>query len=79
MMRLDDFCEFFGIQEKDVDDEDIDTVGGLVVKILGRLANENDKVDFQNLHFIVKETDGARISMLVVKKVPDEIEAEKQE
>ena len=26
MMRLDDFCEFFEIQEKDVDDEDISTL-----------------------------------------------------
>ncbi|MBO7672608.1 HlyC/CorC family transporter [bacterium] len=79
MMRLDDFCEFFEIEEKDVDDEDIDTVAGLVVKLLGRLANENDKVNFQNLLFIVKETDGARISMLVVKKLPVAVETEKQD
>ena len=79
MMRLDDFCEYFELQEKDIDDEDIDTVGGLVVKLLGRLANENDRVNFQNLLFIVKETDGARISMLVVKKVPVEAEIEKQD
>ena len=73
MMRLDDFIEFFEIKEKDIDDEDIDTVGGLVVKLLGRLANEGDKVEFQNLLFIVKETDGARISMLVVKKIPQPV------
>lgn len=72
MMRLDDFIEFFEINEKDIDDEDIDTVAGLVVKLLGRLANEGDKVKFNNLLFIVKETDGARISMLVVKKIPQE-------
>lgn len=69
MMRLDDFVEFFDIKEKDIDDEDIDTVAGLVVKLLGRIANEGDRVEFNDLLFIVKETDGARISMLVVKRM----------
>ena len=76
MMRLDDFCEFFEIKEKDVDDEDIDTVAGLVVKLLGRLADEGDKVEFKDLLFIVKEIDGARISMLVVKRLPKDTEEE---
>ena len=69
MMRLDDFVEFFEINEKDIDDEDIDTVAGLVVKLLGRIANEGDRVEFNDLLFIVKETDGARIAMLVVKRI----------
>ncbi len=69
MMRLDDFIEYFEINERDIDDEDIDTVAGLVVKLLGRLADEGDRVEFDDLLFIVKETDGARIAMLVVKRV----------
>lgn len=69
MMRLDDFYEYFNINEKDIDDEDIDTVAGLVVKLLGHIANVGDRTEFQDLRFIVKETDGARIEMLVVKKL----------
>lgn len=69
MMRLDDFIEFFEINEKDIDDEDIDTVAGLVVKLLGRIAEVGDRAEFDDLLFIVKETDGARIEMLVVKKL----------
>ena len=68
MMRVEDFCEYFEIKERDIDDEDIDTIAGLVVKLLGRLANEGDRVQFKDLLFIVKETDGARIAMLVVKR-----------
>lgn len=78
MMRLDDFCEFFELKDKDIEDynEDIDTVAGLVVKLLGRIADEGDRVEFNDLLFIVKETDGARIAMLVVKKIKREVEEE---
>lgn len=74
MMRLDDFCEYFELKERDIEDydEDIDTVAGLVVKLLGRIAEEGDRVEFNDLLFIVKETDGARIAMLVVKRVKKE-------
>lgn len=68
MMRLDEFAEFFNMDEEDIDDEDVDTIGGLVVKQLGRLAQVNDKVTLHNLKFIVKEIDGARITKLVIIK-----------
>ncbi len=78
MMRLDEFAEFFNMDEEDIDDEDVDTIGGLVVKELGRLAQVNDKVTIHNLKFIVKEIDGARITKLIIIKenVPDTSEEE---
>jgi len=66
MMRLDEFAEFFNMDEEDIYDEDVDTIGGLVIKHLGRLAQVNDKVTIHNLKFIVKEIDGARITKLVI-------------
>ncbi|CDE88108.1 cBS domain pair family protein [Clostridium sp. CAG:729] len=72
MMRLDEFAEFFQIDEKEIDDEDIDTIGGLVVKLLGRLAEVDDTVTFNNLTFVVKEVDGARITKLeIIKTMPE--------
>ena len=68
MMRLDEFAEYFNIDENDIDDEDIDTIGGLVVKLLGRLAQIGDTVDFNNFTFIVKEVDGARITKLEIQR-----------
>ncbi len=68
IMRLDEFAEFFNIDENEIDDEDIDTIGGLVLKILGRLAEVNDTVKFDNFTFIVKELDGARITKLEILK-----------
>ena len=78
--RLDEFAEFFNIDEKEIDDEDIDTIGGLVVKQLGRLAEVNDTVKLHNLTFIVKEVDGARITRLEIIKTEEEQEnSEKEE
>lgn len=75
MMRLDEFAEFFGLNEDEIDDEDIDTIGGLVVKLLGRIAEVNDTVNLNNLKFVVKEVDGARITKLeIIKEQPKETE-----
>lgn len=77
IMRVDEFAEYFNIDENEIDDEDIDTIGGLVLKILGRLAEVNDTVKLHDLTFIVKELDGARITKLEILK--DEPSEEKVE
>ncbi len=79
MVRLDEMAEFFKINENKIDDEDIDTIGGLVVKLLGRIAEVNDTVTFENLTFIVKEIDGARITKLDIIQTPDETSEEEKE
>ena len=82
MVRLDEMAEFFSINEDKIDDEDIDTIGGLVVKLLGRIAEVNDTVTFENLTFIVKEVDGARITKLdIIQKVeePEQTEEVKKD
>ena len=79
MMRLDEFAEFFQINEKEIDDEDIDTIGGLVVKLLGRLAEIKDKVSLKNITFVVKEVDGARITKLEIIKTEQEKTEQEEE
>lgn len=69
MFRLDELAEYFDMNENVFEDEDVDTVGGLVLKLLDRLAKEGDSVSFKNLKFIVKSIDGARITKLLIKKV----------
>ena len=70
MMRIDEVAEFFDI--KDFDYEDIETIGGLVVKILGRIAQVGDTVEIpeQGLKFSVQKVDGARVTRLVITKTP---------
>lgn len=65
MMRLDEIAEFFDME---IIDEDVDTIGGLVVKLLGRIAQIGDIAELDNLEFNVKEIDGARITKLLITK-----------
>lgn len=77
MMRLDEIAEFFDIE---IIDEDVDTIGGLVVKILGRIAEVDDLVLIQNLECLVTEIDGARITkLLITKKHLNESNEEQEE
>lgn len=79
MIRVDEFAEFFQIDEKEIDDEDVDTIGGLVLKLLGRLAEVNDTVTIHDFKFVVKEVDGARITKLeIIKPEPQTLETVKE-
>ena len=71
MMRTDEVAEFFELDEDKFDEEDIETIAGLVVKFLGRIANVGDEVEFNGLKFTVSEVDGARITKLIIEKLPD--------
>ena len=68
MMRMDELAEFFGLNPDFLEEDDVETIGGLVVKILGRIANVDDTVSFKGLTFTVKEVDGARITQLLITK-----------
>ena len=70
MMRLDEIAEFF---EFEIIDEDVDTIGGLVIKVLGRIAQVGDIVAIKPLELKVQEIDGARITKLIITKNPLEI------
>jgi len=75
MVRLDEMAEFFEVDESYFEDEDVDTIGGLVLKVLGRIAQVNDVVYWKNLSLTVKEIDGVRITkLLIIVKSPFEIE-----
>ncbi len=67
MLRIDELDELFNLNiEKDI--EDVETIGGLVVKELGRIAQLGDIVNYKELTFKVLEIDGARIIKLKIIK-----------
>ena len=58
-----------------MEDEDVDTIAGMVVKELGRIAQVDDVVKYDGFTFTVKEVDGARITkLLVVREINEEKE-----
>lgn len=72
MMRIDELVKFFDLKESLFEEDDVDTIAGLVVKLLGRIAQVGDSVSFNGLTFTVKEVDGARITKLQIYKEPIE-------
>ena len=77
MMRTDELSEVFNVH---IEDEDVDTVGGFVIKQLGRLAEKNDIVVYENLQFVVKEISKTRITKLCLNIIPPAVvEEEGQE
>ncbi|MBE7712813.1 MAG: HlyC/CorC family transporter [Cyanobacteria bacterium SIG26] len=73
MMRLDELANYFDIPDEKLEDEDVDTIAGIVVKELGRIAQIDDMVKYNDFTFTVKEIDGARITkLLIVREEPVE-------
>ncbi len=66
MMRIDEVVEFFDLNESLFEEDDVETIAGLVVKLLGRIAEVGDSVSFNGLVFTVNEVDGARITKLQI-------------
>ena len=77
MMRIDEFNEYFHLEaQNEVEDEDIETIGGLVIKYLGHIAREGDCCTIDDFMFKVVEVDGARIVKvkIIVSKKPKQEE-----
>ena len=70
MMRIDELVEFFDLNESQFEEDDVETIAGLVVKLIGRIAEVGDTVSFNGLTFKVAETDSARITKLEIIKEP---------
>jgi CBS domain containing-hemolysin-like protein len=74
-LRLDELAEHFDIKLDE--DGEVDTVGGLVVEKLGRLAKEGDQVDVDGHLILVEGVDGVRITKLrVIPREPAEVAGE---
>jgi magnesium and cobalt transporter len=68
LTRIEDFNEFF---DCDLDDEEFDTVGGLVMHQLGRLPRRGEKVNFGGFEFAVIKADKRRIDALQVQRLSE--------
>ena len=79
MMRIDELVKFFDLKEALFEEDDVDTIAGLVVKLLGRIANIGDAVSFNGLTFTVTEIDGARITKLQIYREPQKEVEENEE
>jgi len=71
-VAIDDVNELLDVE---LPDEEWDTIGGLMLGLLGSIPEDGQEVGFQNLVFTAEKVQGRRIAkILVTRKEPDEIE-----
>ena len=66
--EIEDFNEAFGCE---FSDSEYDTVGGLLIRKLGRLPKRNEVIELEGLRFQVLRADSRRIHSLLVERLPD--------
>lgn len=81
LLSINDFSEYFGLDENMVENtkEAYNTVGGLVVAILGYIPRTGDKVSCSGLLMEVVDMDGARVDKIMVSKTEEAREAQEDE
>lgn len=68
---IEDFNQYF---DTDFDDDDYDTVGGMVLKELGHLPKKGERLDYRGFSFLILRADRRRIQTLrVLRKAPPEV------
>ncbi len=73
LTRIEDFNEYFGCEL--TEEEDYDTIGGLVMHELGRLPLLGERLQYGGFEFCVTNADSRRIEMLQVNRAAPELEA----
>ena len=78
IMRIDEFACYF---EKEIpEEEDVETMAGIILKRLDRMAEVNDTVEYDDFILTVKELDGTRIVKInVLRKQPENESTETKE
>ena len=56
--KLDDISELIGVN---MESEEFDSVGGLIIGELGRFPENKEEVNLNNIRFVVEEVDKNRI------------------
>jgi magnesium and cobalt transporter len=73
LTRIEDFNEFFGCDLSE--EEDFDTIGGLVMHELGRLPRLGEKLSYDGFEFRVTRADRRRIDTLQVIRLMQDVDA----
>jgi putative hemolysin len=64
------------ILDAELPDEEWDTIGGLMLGLLGEIPEEGQDVRFQNLRFTAERVNGRRISKVLITREPEPEEAQ---
>ncbi|HLU86921.1 MAG TPA: gliding motility-associated protein GldE [Taishania sp.] len=66
--HLDDFCKITGVEESFLGEQfdDVETLGGLIAQIAGRIPKTGESIDFGPFKFVVDQSDKKRVKKVKV-------------
>ena len=73
-----DFLTYFDLEDEE-DDEDYNTIGGLILEQIEHIPQSGEFIEWNNLHLEVVDMDGARIDKVLVFKIDPPKEKEEKE
>ncbi|MDY0014025.1 MAG: transporter associated domain-containing protein [Rhodocyclaceae bacterium] len=74
MMPLEDFNGAFGTQFQD---EEVDTIGGFIIRHLGHLPKRGEVMDLGPIRILVARADSRRVHSLLVERLPPPVKGGK--
>ncbi|HJU57892.1 MAG TPA: hemolysin family protein [Actinomycetota bacterium] len=74
-LAIDELNEILDVE---LPDEEWDTIGGLMLGLLGEIPDEGQEVKFQNLRFTAERVNGRRISKVLITREPEPEEAQEE-
>ena len=70
-----DFCERYDVES----DTNSVSLGGWINEQMGKIPEEGDEFEYENLHITITETDGRRVSKVKVVVLPERDEEEDED
>ncbi|WP_180357740.1 hemolysin family protein [Streptomyces sp. NP160] len=67
-LHVEDLGDLFGLE---IDEDEVDSTGGLLAKALGTVPAEGDQAEVAGLHLLADEVDGHRITTVVVHRAEE--------
>jgi len=76
-LPIDELGDLFGLE---IDDDDVDSAGGLLAKALGKVPLPGAAVDVLGIHLVAERSEGRRrrVSTLLASRVPEDDENQEQ-
>ncbi|WP_098485053.1 hemolysin family protein [Georgenia soli] len=76
-LPIDELGDLFGLE---IDDDDVDSAGGLLAKALGKVPLPGAAVDVLGIHLVAERAEGRRrrVSTLLASRVPEDDETQEQ-
>jgi CBS domain containing-hemolysin-like protein len=78
-VSINEIADDFDLDDDEFDDDDFDTIGGFVLKHLGRLPIEGDVVEANGLRVNVLKVERHRVARVRIERIRDDTPAEQEE